>query len=206
MKEPPSPAGLDIYGAGPQTRRAVWWTAEETPFAAAAPSPDRPRGALTCWGHPQGDERWTLALERQGLRTIAILSSPCFERSASTHDPLWTLGTLGRQGDAAREAPAADAALRWRVGAPWPRLRLLVDDARGELWGSLEATPAQYGAFALRTWDGRALVHLAVHRLEDDQGIAFDLHHAAPRDALERAAVEAAGLAVILLNAGPPPG
>lgn len=208
---------VDIYGTGDAVRRACWWGAEEAKEAEATPEEVSGRSRWQRWGGPSqaftcrgvdGAARWSLTRERRGFGVSARLrvegEASALEEAA---DPLWTVGRLGREGLAAPPAPPPPrGALTWRVGAPWPRLRLLIDDAEGELWATLEAAVGGApGALALRRWDGRRLAWVTVEAMEEEPGLLAEVAEEAPRDALERAAVEAAALVLALFELTPPP-
>lgn len=181
---------------------------------------------LSCFAMYDPDDpnpfRWRVFSARRGLYRGFVLALASSDDQAAAwaeaaQDPLWTVGTLGRdhlpEPDRMTATAAGDTrtlfARRDRAGA---RFRLVFEADDGSLWGTLEALPGK-PTHALRRWDGRTLGQLELDASDPDTArIALDPapalagpddDHPDPdawtADALELAALEAAGLLAVLL-------
>ncbi len=147
-----------------------------------------------------GGFQWRLFSERRGFTSGLTLSLAATDEDAerAKGDPLWTVGTLGRE-HLPTPRPAPDEADPRVVFFHGDGARLLIDDHKGDLWATLDgATLAS--RHTLRRWDGRFLGHLDTH--ERDHTAASWALTPSDRldDRLEVAALEAAPWALWRLS------
>ena len=157
-----------------------------------------------------GEFLWRLYSARRGLHPGLELSMAETDEEAAAwaeaDDPLWTVGRLGREhlpepqveAEGGGDARVLFFRLTQRDRA---RFRLQVEGGDGELWGTLEPVPG--GAeHRLRRWDGRELAAVALLEL-DHSGAEVEVTPLVGEgvDLLELSAVEAIGLALVVLLA-----
>ena len=158
-----------------------------------------------------GEFLWRLFGERRGFSSGLLLSMAETDEEAERWkeplDPLWTVGTLGREHQSSPTA-AGDPRTAWfRRASSEPRFRLVIEDDSGELWGTLARAPWE-DALQLVRWDGLVLGELALSS-RDDVSAEFLLSpgqdlNAADADLLELSVFESVGLAALMLGLGTP--
>ena len=202
-------ATLEIRLASGRVTSADYLDGQEVRLGRARPSHSRRRGflqgllvdAFELSARDEGGRfQWRLYSERRGWRSGLVLSLAETDSEAleAQGDPLWMVGTLGREGLDAPEVAE---------GAPDPRTlfihgdasRVLIDDDAGELWGSLERS-VDRGGHTLRSWDGRGLGRVVLLD-RDDTGLVFEIRALEGLgDALEHAALVSIPIALALLT------
>ncbi len=154
---------------------------------------------LTCLDEA-GSFCWRLYSQRRGFRVGLCLSLIATDADSDSPqvDPLWTVGTLGRE-HLALPAGVVRTCAQDRVHSTlfWSgdKDRLLIYDDLDELWGSLEQEPGTQ-ARPLCLWDGRRLGHIVPH--EEHGETMYQITRVLPQDdRLLQAALEACPVAAL---------
>lgn len=198
-------ANLEIRRGGGRVRSAAWYGDEdEAPLGEASAVNAHKRGFLeslfvdafeVAVADAAGVFQWRLYSARRGLRAGLVLSmaSSDAELEAAQGDPLWMVGTLGRE-HLERPSFESDGVVDDRsLFFYGDERRVLVEAEDGELWGTLERDVG-VRRWTLRLWDGRALGSWEVEA-SDDTGVSGVLAlEVGVEGALERAALEAIGV------------
>lgn len=147
---------------------------------------------------PRGHFLWRLFSQRQGTRAGLKLSMRARDdEEAGARDPLWMVGELGRQGLAAppaRQLPPEQMDDR-SLFLHGEGRRWWLEDAQGELWGSLDEEPGA-PRLTLRTWRRRALGWIQpLQRSQERARFHLEVGQMG-EDSLEEAALVACALAL----------
>ena len=131
--------------------------------------------------------------------TLSLVATDALAEEAAG-DPLWTVGTLGREHmDSPYPKKGPDD--------PDPRTlffhgdgeRVLIEDDNRELWGTLEKATLP-DRWTLRRWDGRFLGHLDQEALDQTGCVCGLTASESLEDALDAAALEAAAIIRLILS------
>ncbi len=185
---------------------------DDEPMAQVRPSHSHHRGFWEGLGveavewsavDDDGEFWWRLYSARRGLRSGLVLSLVASDGEAQQAevDPLWTVGTLGREGMASPfdAEPDEDGPDRRTIFFHGDTRRVLIEDDAGQLWGSVERMARAGGRVALRRWDGRLLGELEPE--SKPGGVVYALMpHDDVEDWLEEAALMALGLVLARLT------
>lgn len=198
-------ANLEVRRSGGRVRSAAWYgDDDDAPLGEASSVNAHKRGFLeglfveafeVAVADAAGVFQWRLYSARRGLRAGLVLSMASSEADleAAKGDPLWMVGTLGRE-HLERPNFESDVAVDGRsLFFYGDERRVLIEGEDGDFWGSLERD-VDARRWTLRLWDGRPLGSWEVEA-SDDTGVSGVLAlEQGVEDALERAALEAIGV------------